>query len=145
MNAITEQLNKNVANLQVLYVKLHNYHWNVKGPQFFSIHNATEEYYNYISEQYDALAERVLQLGDKPLTTMKEYLKTASLQENERKQFSAQEVIENVLADFQLMLGEFEQLSRLASENGDTTTTSLADGNVEWLEKTIWMLKAHSE
>jgi starvation-inducible DNA-binding protein len=65
-------------------------------------------------------------------------------QEDEGRQFSAQDVIENVLADFEIMLSEFEKLSQLASEKGDTTTTALADANVEWLEKSIWMLKAHS-
>ena len=145
MNAIVEHLNRNVANLQLLYVKLHNYHWNVQGAQFFSIHNVTEEYYNYMSEQYDVLAERVLQLGAKPPVTMKEYLQIATLKEEEGLEFSAKEVMQNVLDDFETMLSEFKQLSQLAAEQGDTTSVALAEDNVQWLEKAVWMLKAHAE
>ena len=68
------QLNQNLADVQVLYVKLHNYHWNIKGPHFWGIHNVTEGYYDYLAKQYDDIAERILQLNGKPLTTMKSYL-----------------------------------------------------------------------
>ena len=68
-NQLVELLNKNLANMQVLYVKLHNYHWNVKGINFKPIHEMTEAYYNYFAEQYDEVAERIVQLGGKPLVT----------------------------------------------------------------------------
>ena len=71
---LVNQLNQNLADVQVLYVKLHNYHWNVKGAHFFGIHNVTEGYYDYFAKQYDDIAEWILQIGSKPLTTMKEYL-----------------------------------------------------------------------
>ncbi|MHB2149880.1 Dps family protein [Calditrichota bacterium LG25] len=135
-------LQRTLSNLQVLYVKLHNYHWNVKGKQFFGLHELTEGYYNYMAEQYDAIAERILQLGKKPLVTMKDYLENATLDESVKTDFTAEEVIDGLLADFDVLLKDFKEISGAAAELNDTTTANLADGNVEWLEKAIWMLKA---
>lgn len=140
---LISNLKRNVANLQLMYVKLHNYHWNVKGKQFFSLHGLTERYYDYITEQYDAVAERLLQLGEKPPVTMKAYLENATLQENSQTDFSAEQVVDGLIADFDVLLGEFREMSQLAGEAGDSTTVNLADGNIEWLEKAIWMLKAN--
>lgn len=136
------QLNQNLADVQVLYVKLHNYHWNIQGPHFWGIHNVTEEYYDYLAKQYDDIAERLLQLDGKPLTTMKSYLDTSKISEEEKTEFTAKEVIENVLNDFNYLAEEFKKTSDLADESGDAATQALADENVAWLEKAIWMLKA---
>ncbi len=140
--SLIEQLNRNVANLQLLYVKLHNYHWNVKGPQFFSIHQVTESYYEYITEQYDAVAERILQLGAKPLATMKEYLQTATLNEETGNSFEPAFILDHLIADFEQLRNDFVEISKLANELNDVTTAALADENVAWFEKAIWMLKS---
>ncbi len=139
---LVKVLNRNLANLQVLYVKLHNYHWNVQGKQFFSLHEVTEQYYNYITEQYDAVAERILQMGAKPLVTMKDYLQNATIMETSQDAFTSEQVIDGLLADFELLLNEYKEISQMAGELNDSTTVTLADGNIEWLEKAIWMLKA---
>lgn len=140
---LINKLNQNLSNLQVLYVKMHNFHWNVKGKQFFSIHELTESYYNFLAEQYDAVAERTLQLGAKPLVTLSEYLGNATIHENSKTEFTAEEVINGLLEDFSVLLKEFKEISEMASGLNDTTTANLADTNVEWLEKAIWMLKAN--
>ncbi|HOI28756.1 MAG TPA: DNA starvation/stationary phase protection protein [Melioribacteraceae bacterium] len=140
-NALLELLNKNLANIQLLYVKLHNYHWNVKGINFKSIHEMTEGYYDYFAEQYDEIAERIIQLGGKPLSTMQDYLKAAALKEENRNDFDGKTVLSSVLSDFELMNEEFKSISKLAGENNDAPTTGIADDNVAWIEKQIWMLK----
>jgi len=99
-NNLVEQLNKNLADLQVMYVKLHNYHWNVKGKHFFGIHNMTESYYNYFAAQYDEVAERILQIGGKPITTMKSYLEKSEIKEEENNEFSADDVINSIVRVF---------------------------------------------
>ena len=139
---LIDKLNTNVANLQVLYVKLHNYHWNVRGAQFFSIHQVTESYYDYIAEQYDAIAERILQLGAKPLTTLKEYLDNATLQEEQGKDFEPPYILDRLIEDFNQLKKDFKEISDLANEINDQTTVAMADENVAWLEKAIWMLNA---
>lgn len=139
---LVDQLNQNLADVQVLYVKLHNYHWNVKGPYFFGIHNMTEGYYDYLAKQFDDIAERILQIKGKPLTTMKSYLEKSNLNEEEKSEFNAEDVLENVISDFQYLAEEFGKTSDLAEEAGDAATQGLADENIAWLEKALWMLQA---
>ena len=83
---VVEVLNKQVANWNVLYVKLHNYHWYVTGPHFFTLHEKFEEFYNEAGTYIDELAERILALEGKPLATMKEYLPTPGGKEGTSKE-----------------------------------------------------------
>lgn len=141
-NKIIGMLNKNLANLQVLYVKLHNYHWNVKGMNFKQVHELTEAYYNYFAEQYDEVAERIVQLGGKPFATLQDYLVNASLKEESKKTFEVKYVLKSLLPDFEKLNKDFKEISKDAAETGDMPTAGLADANVSWLEKQIWMIKA---
>jgi starvation-inducible DNA-binding protein len=137
---LMELLNKNLANLQLFYVKLHNYHWNVKGMNFKPVHEMTEAYYDYFAEQYDEVAERIVQLGGKPLATLNDYLKNASLKEESKKTFDVKYVLGSVLSDFKLLNDDFKEISKVAGENGDVPSSNIADENVAWLEKQIWMI-----
>lgn len=141
-NGLIGLLNKNLANLQVLYVKLHNYHWNVKGIMFKPIHEMTEGYYEYFAKQYDDVAERIIQLGGKPLSSMKDYLSNASIQEESGNDFEGKAVLNSVLANFELLHVQFKEISKSAGEITDAPTVNIADENVAWLEKEIWMIKA---
>ena len=140
-NKLIELLNKNLANLHVLYVKLHNYHWNVKGMNFKPVHEMTETYYDYFAEQYDEVAERIVQLGGKPYATLQDYLKNASLNEESKNEFDVKIVLNSVLVDFEFLNKEFKLISKTANELLDMPTASYADNNVAWLEKQIWMIK----
>ena len=135
-------LNKNLSNLQVMYVKLHNYHWNVKGINFRSIHEMTESYYNYFAEQYDEVAERIIQLGAKPLSSLQDYIKNTSIKEENKNDFEGKTVLSSVLADLVSLNKEYKEISKAAGQSDDITTANIADGNIAWLEKEIWMLKA---
>ena len=139
---LIELLNKNLANIQVLYVKLHNYHWNVKGITFKSVHEMTESYYDYFAKQYDDVAERIIQLGGKPFSSMQDYLKNASIKEESRNDFDGKTVLSSVFADFELLNNEFKAIAIAAGENNDVPSANIADNNVAWLEKQIWMIRA---
>jgi len=141
-NKLVELLNKNLANLQVLYVKLHNYHWNVKGMNFKPVHEMTEAYYNYFAEQYDEVAERIVQLGGKPLATLQDYIMHTSLKEEIKKTFEVKYVLKSLLSDFEQLNKDFKEISKAASDSGDVPTANIVDDNVAWLEKQIWMIKA---
>jgi starvation-inducible DNA-binding protein len=139
---LIELLNKNLSNLHLLYVKLHNYHWNVKGANFKSVHEMTEAYYNYFAEQYDEVAERIVQLGGKPFASLQEYLKGTSLKEEMKNEFDTKYVLNALLSDFINLNNEFKEISITANENGDVPTANIADNNVAWIEKEIWMINA---
>jgi len=142
MSNLTQLLNKNLANLQVMYVKLHNFHWNVKGYQFRSIHGMTEEYYNHFAEVYDEVAERILQLGEKPLVTMKDYLSEAVIKEDNGSSHTPEEVLSKVAADFEILKKEFKHIEDEASKAGDSVTEGLATENIGWFEKELWMIES---
>jgi starvation-inducible DNA-binding protein len=132
------KLNMLLADANVMFTKLHNFHWNVKGMQFYGLHLKTEEFYGTFATIYDDLAERILQLGGKPLVTLKQILATARIKEDERTNFEAKDIVKAMLEDFKFLHGEFKALS----ENADAITTAYADDQVGMLEKEIWMLRS---
>lgn len=134
-------VNKQVANWNVLYVKLHNYHWYVKGPQFFTLHTKFEELYNEAALHIDELAERLLALGGKPLATMKDYLAVASVHEAKGNE-TAEEMVEEIVRDFETMIQELKAGMDYAGEIGDETTGDMLLGIHQSLEKHVWMLKS---
>lgn len=134
-------VNKQVANWNVLYVKLHNYHWYVKGPQFFTLHTKFEELYNEAALHIDELAERLLALGGKPLATMKDYLAVASVHEAKGNE-TAEEMVAEIVRDFETMIEELKAGMDYAGEIGDETTGDMLLGIHQSLEKHVWMLKS---
>ncbi|NVJ53752.1 MAG: DNA starvation/stationary phase protection protein [Campylobacteraceae bacterium] len=137
-----KQLKVLQASSLVMFTKLHNYHWNIKGMQFFPIHEMTEKMYEQFSTLYDDCAERVLQLGDRPYVLLSDLEKNSIIKEDKKSDFKAEYVLENILADFETLLKEFKKLSKAADKNDDSTTVTFADDNIAHLEKNIWMIKA---
>jgi starvation-inducible DNA-binding protein len=132
MEKLITILNKEVANFGILYTKLHNFHWFIKGDKFFELHEKFEELYDEVTEHFDAVAERILMLGDKPkakLTTLKEA--TGSETTNE--------MVEAIINDFTIVINELEA----AIELSDKVTEDLLLGIQASLEKHRWMLKTY--
>lgn len=140
MTNTAKTLNSVLADAHVLYTKIHNFHWNIKGPQFIEIHEKTESYYNHFGELYDQTAERILQLGDKPLVTLKQILEHSGIKETEKNNFNAKEVFESLLFDFNYMKNKILEIEPLFET--DISTTNLLQGEIEFLEKEIWMLES---
>ena len=93
---VVKELNQQVANWTVAYTKLHNFHWYVKGPNFFSLHEKFEELYNEASQYVDDLAERILAIGGNPVGTLKESLEI-SIVDEAGKNYSAEQMVEAFL------------------------------------------------
>jgi starvation-inducible DNA-binding protein len=140
MKELVKLLNREVANLGVLYTKLHNYHWFVKGNQFYTLHELFEKLYDEVSEHFDAVAERILMLKEKPLATLKEFLENATIAEATGKE-TKDEMLKVTVADFEKLNKEFYEVVRKAQELGDEVTVDLAIGILSSLQKHIWMLK----
>ncbi len=140
--SIIDALNHDLANLHVFWVKLHNYHWNIRGLQFFTLHAKTEEYYDYIGGFYDDVAERILQLGARPLASLAKYLQTTSLAEEDSRAFSAEELLQGVKAGFEVLLTDAKSIHGLADKNGDIGTATLYEDHIAKLGAIIWMLES---
>jgi starvation-inducible DNA-binding protein len=138
---LTDIVNQQIANWSVLYIKLHNYHWFVKGSQFFTLHTKFEELYNEAALHIDELAERLLALGGAPVATMKECLEKSSVKEATGKE-TAEEMVGTLVSDFETMIQELKKGMQVADEVGDETTGDMLLGIHQSLEKHVWMLKS---
>ena len=138
---VVDVLNKQVANWNVLYVKLHNYHWYVTGPHFFTLHEKFEEFYNESGTYIDELAERILALEGKPLATMKEYLATSSVSEGTSKE-SAEEMVQILVSDYSALIQELKEGMEVADGAGDETSADMLLAIHTTLEQHVWMLSA---
>ncbi|SEF96777.1 DNA starvation/stationary phase protection protein [Paenibacillus sp. UNC499MF] len=132
-------LNKQVANWTVLYVKLHNYHWYVKGDQFFTLHVKFEELYNEAAGYVDELAERLLAIGGKPVATLKECLELSDIGEASGSE-KPDAMVRALLADFETVINECKTGMKEAVEAGDEGTSDMLLGITQSLEKHRWML-----
>jgi starvation-inducible DNA-binding protein len=140
-NQLANVLNKQIANWSVLYIKLHNFHWYVKGGQFFTLHVKFEEFYNEAALHVDELAERLLAIGGHPVATMRECLELSSVQEANGGE-SADEMVQTTINDFSIIIGELKEGMSLAGELDDETTGDMLLAIHSGLEKHVWMLKA---
>ncbi|MDQ0157847.1 Dps family protein [Robertmurraya andreesenii] len=141
-NAVVKDLNKQVANWTVLFVKLHNYHWFIKGHHFFALHEKFEELYDEANEYIDELAERVLALGGKPIGTMAECLQLASIKEATGQEADETAMVKSVVEDFEILSRELQVGIKEAEEAGDDGTADMFIGIKKSLTKHLWMFRA---
>ena len=100
---LVNQLNKLLANYQVHYQKLRNFHWNVTGADFFELHEQFEQEYNTVKVVIDVLAERIRIFGSRPFSTFQEYLEHSTITEQPNK-LSSEEMVAEIIADFEQLL-----------------------------------------
>lgn len=140
MSKVIKQLNQIQADAHALYIKLHNYHWNVKGMDFHPVHSYTEGVYNEMSTLFDDVAERAIILGGTALLTIEDLVKTTKIKTEKEDSFKSKVIVDKITADFEYLLDAFNKLSELASEKNDKGTEAFADEKVAKLEKDLWML-----
>ena len=143
MSKTVEKLNLYLANLNVLYRKVQNYHWNIVGGGFFAVHEKLEEYYDAINEQIDDVAERILSIGGRPLGTLKDYLAVTTIKEAENREISIPEAVADVKKEFEAMLKLAKEVKEAADEENDYGTSALVDEYISTYEKNLWMLNAY--
>ena len=139
---VVSQLKQLQADSHALFIKLHNYHWNVKGMDFNPVHAHTESIYNSMATLYDDTAERVIQLGGKPHLTMSELMNATKIKEETGDSFTSKTIVKNIVIDFKYLLKSFNALRDAADKAGDNTTAAFADDNVASYEKELWILGA---
>ena len=113
---LIKEMNIQVSTWSVMYTKLHNYHWYVKGHQFFTLHAKFEELYNEATAHMDEIAERILTLGGDPVATLKEHLEQSVVKEatgNEK----ADEMVATIVTDFGEIMDIIEKRNGTAAES----------------------------
>lgn len=140
MDTLVKQLNQYLSDLAVFYRKLQNYHWNVKGSDFFIVHEKIEEYYNKINDQIDEIAEHILTLNAQPLGTLKDYLDTTTIAEAKNEKICSAEIYKNIVKDFETLLERVKQIKEDAEKEKQYGTSSLVDEYILDYSKILWML-----
>ena len=140
MENIINKLNVLLADLNVYYRKLQNYHWNIEGKDFFIIHAKLEEYYDEVYEQIDEIAEQILTIGGQPLGRLKDYIEVSGMQEAENKKVKCEEVFENIIKDMNNLLKEVKDIKKEADEQNEFSTSAMMDNYISNYSKKLWML-----
>ena len=142
MEGIVKKLNEFLSDLEMLNVKLQNYHWNVTGKGFFTTHEKLEEYYDEVREQMDEVAEHILSLGHQPLGTMKDFMENSKIREAKNEQIKSIDIMENVIHDLQELKQKAGQIKQEAEDKEYYATATLMDDYLADYSKKIWMLNA---
>ncbi len=140
-NSYTEKLNTLLASYQLHYQNLRSLHWNIKGQSFFELHLKYEELYTRSQVIIDDIAERILSIGEVPLSKFSDYMKHSPINENEIIHDGATGVSYILEGQEKLLLQERELLS-LSGEKEDEGTNSLMSDLIGEKEKTNWMFRS---
>ena len=140
-----ENLDRYLSNLAVLVTKTHNLHWNVVGERFTSLHEYTETLYDYYFDKFDVIAEIFKMKGQYPLVKVSDYLKHATVQELDAKDFKVSEVASLIKADMELMLADAKKIREVAVAEDDFTISNLMEDHVAYYIKQLWFLEAMSK
>lgn len=138
---ITEDLNLFLSNLNVFYRKVQNYHWNIKGEDFFNVHEKLEEYYNEINEQIDEIAEHILIIDGQPLGTMSDYLEITQIKEAQNEKICSKKIFESILKDYNILSENVTKIKEDADNEKKYATSALMDEYLQDYGKKIWMIK----
>jgi starvation-inducible DNA-binding protein len=140
---LATHLNILLSHEFVLYTKTLNFHWNVKGKWFGSLHILFDNHYNQLQAIMDAVAERVRALDLPALGTMQEYLQNSSIKEDPGVYPDDSEMIKKLTEGHEAVIKYLRIVNDLATTLNDAGTNNFASGLLESHEKMAWMLRAH--
>ncbi|MCA3185375.1 MULTISPECIES: Dps family protein [unclassified Cupriavidus] len=138
---IAEGLSKLLADTYTLYLKTHNFHWNVTGPMFNTLHTMFETQYTELALAVDAIAERIRALGYPAPGTYKEYAKLSSIAEEDGVP-EATEMIRKLVEGQEAVVRTARSLFAVIDAAGDEPSADLLTQRMQTHEKTAWMLRS---
>ncbi|MEO0867839.1 MAG: Dps family protein [Cyanobacteria bacterium J06642_11] len=139
--AIADGLSRLLADTYTLYLKTHNFHWNVTGPMFQTLHLMFEGQYNELALAVDAIAERIRALGFPAPGTYSEYAKLSSISETEGVP-KAEEMIALLVEGQEAVARTARDVFAIADEANDEPTADLLTQRLQIHEKNAWMLRS---
>jgi starvation-inducible DNA-binding protein len=134
-------LSKLLADSYTLYLKTHNFHWNVTGPMFQALHLMFETQYTELAAAVDLIAERIRALDSPAPGTYAEFAKLSSIKETHGVP-KADEMIRLLLEGQEAVVRTARSIYPLAEKAGDEATADLLTQRIQLHEKTAWMLRS---
>jgi starvation-inducible DNA-binding protein len=138
---ITQGLSHLLADTYTLYLKTHNYHWNVTGPMFQTLHLMFETQYNELALAVDLIAERIRALGVKAPGTYSEFAALTKISEGPKLP-SAREMIGELVIGQETVVRTAREIFPVVAEAHDEPTADLLTQRMQIHEKTAWMLRS---
>jgi len=143
---VVNLLNRDIADAYLTLIKTKKFHWDVVGPQFRSLHQIWEEQYQALTENIDAMAERVRALGGFPVGTAEGFLSHASVKEQPDNIPLATEMVAQLVDDHELIIRNLrEHVDQCSEEFHDEGTADFLTGLMEQHEEMAWMLRSFIE
>jgi starvation-inducible DNA-binding protein len=130
-----------LADTYTLYLKTHNFHWNVTGPMFQTLHLMFETQYNELWLAIDLVAERIRSLGHPAPGTYAEFTKLSSIKETVGIP-KAKDMIKHLVAGHEAVAKSARTLFPVVEKAGDEATADMLTQRIQTHEKTAWMLRA---
>ena len=139
--AIAEGLSRLLADSYTLYLKTHNYHWNVVGPMFNTLHLMFETQYNELALAVDLIAERIRALGVRAPGSYREFAALSSITEDD-DQPDAEEMIRRLVIGQETVARTARSVFPVVERASDEPTADLLTQRLQVHEKTAWMLRS---
>lgn len=141
---IGQGLSRLLADTYTLYLQTHNFHWNVTGPFFQSLHILFEGQYTELAVAVDDIAERIRALGIVAPATYKEFAQLTSIEEVAGS-INAEDMLSRLVDSHETVVRTAREILPLAQQADDESSASLISDRLVVHEKTAWMLRAHLE
>jgi starvation-inducible DNA-binding protein len=138
---IADHLSRLLADSYTLYLKTHNFHWNVTGPMFQTLHLMFETQYTELATAVDAIAERIRSLGHHAPGSYREFAKLSSIQEAEGLP-AAKEMIRQLVQGHEAVAKTARAGFEAVEEAHDEASADLLTQRIQLHEKTAWMLRS---
>jgi len=140
-NRIAEGLSRLLADSTLLYLKTHNFHWNVEGPQFNTLHQMFMDQYTELWNSLDLIAERIRALGSYAPGSYKSFVALSEIRESEGR-VPARKMLEEILHGHEAVAKTARSVLPVAARGGDEATLDLLTQRLQVHEKTAWMVRS---
>lgn len=134
-------LSRVLADTYTLYLKTHNFHWNVTGPMFQTLHLMFEQQYLELALAVDSVAERIRALGYPAPATYRAFAELSSISEDEGVP-AAEEMIRALVRGHETVARTARSVFKIAAEANDQPTSDVLTQRLQIHEKTAWMLRS---
>lgn len=142
--AVVQALTQLLADSYTLYLKTQNYHWNVTGPMFTTLHTLFETQYTDLALAVDEIAERVRALGAPVPGSFSEFGKLAAVRESVGP-VAAKQMIETLVTDQATVAASARRVIEAGEPGADFASADLGTRRMDVHEKNAWMLRSHLE
>ncbi|MCE3232400.1 MAG: Ferritin Dps family protein [Rickettsiaceae bacterium] len=144
LNNVAGELSILLADTYALALKTQNYHWNVTGMEFYSLHKLFEEQYEALHNAADELAERIRALGSFSPGSFGEFSKLTNIPEP-KKNANSKAMLEDLIKSHETLVKQAKKVIDVSEKADDSSTADIVIGRIEEHQKIIWMLNSSSK